>query len=822
MSAAGCVMTRPLRRLRRAPLFTAVALVTLAVGIGANTALFSVVYAVLLKPLPFDEPDRLVGVWHTAPGMNIPRLEMGPAFYLTYRDGNRVFERLGLWASRSASLTGVGDPERVPVMMVTDGTLPALRVTPMLGRIFTREDDSPGSPERVILTYAYWQRKFGGDPGILGRSLKLDDRPREVIGVLPEGFDVLGSDAAMLLPLRFDPAEVFIGNFAYQGVARLKSGVTIQAANEDITRLIPRVIERFPLPPGFSPDMLKQIKLGPDVHPLEADVVGDVGRVLWVLLGAVGLVLLIACANVANLFLIRAEARQQELAIRSALGARPSRLAAALFAESVALALAGGAVGVGLAWGGLRALVRLAPAGLPRLGEIGISLPVLAFTLAVSVFAGLLFGLMPVLRFASPRLAALKDGGRSVSEGRERHRARSALVVAEVALALILLVASGLMVRTFIRLRSVDPGFARPEQVLTLRLSIPSGMVRDADLTARTFEQVLRRLEQVPGVTSVGLASSMTMDGNTDNEPLFLEDFPDPAGKMPAIRRVKWIGPNHFETLGTRFVAGRSFGWSELYNVAPVALISENLARVYWRRPADAVGRRIRLMPKDEWRQIIGVVADEHDDGVARPAPTVVYLPFLLKDFWGAPRFVQRNMGFAVRSTRLASPGFMREIQQAVWGVNPSLPLASVRTLDEILSRSMAQTSFALIMLGTAAGVALLLGIVGIYGVIAYIAAGRTREIGIRVALGAQPGDVSALFVRHGLALTAAGVAIGLAGAAAVTRLMRALLFGVSPTDVATFAGVIVAVGSVAALATWLPARRAARVDPVVALRTDV
>jgi putative ABC transport system permease protein len=809
------------RRVRRSPLFTVVALVTLAVGIGANAALFSVVYAVLLKPLPFDEPARLVGIWHTAPGINIPRLEMGPAFYLTYRDGSRVFERLGLWANRAVSLTGVGDPERVPVMMVTDGTLPTLGVAPFLGRTFTREDDSPQTPERVILTYAYWQRKFGSDRAILGRHLVVDGKPREVIGVLPEGFDFLGSDAAMLLPLRFNPAEVFVGNFAYQGVARLKPGVTLEAANRDVARLIPLVTERFPLPPGFSVDTLRQIRLGPDVHPLAADVIGDVGGVLWVLLGAVGLVLLIACANVANLFLIRAEGRQQELAVRSALGAGPGRLARGLFSESVALAVAGGAFGVGLAWAGLRVLVRLAPAGLPRAGEIGISPVVLLFTLVVSVLAGLLFGLMPVLKFASPRLAALKDGGRSASEGRERHRARSALAVAEIALALILLVASGLMVRTFISLRHVDPGFSNPEQVLTLRLSIPAPTTPGAELTARTFEQVIRRLEQVPGVTSVGMSSSMTMDGNTDNEPLFFEDFPEPAGKMAAIRRVKWISPKHFETMGTRFVAGRGFGWADLYNLTPVVVVSENLARLHWARPADAVGRRVRLMPKDEWREIVGVVADERDDGVARPAPAVVYLPFLLKDFWGEPRFVQRSMGFAVRSTRLASPGFMHEIQEAVWGVNPTLPLASVRTLEEILSRSMAQTSFALVMLGIAAGVALLLGVVGIYGVIAYIATQRTREIGIRIALGAQRADVSRLFVRHGLVLTAAGVGIGVAGAVGVTRLMGALLFGVSPVDLATFVTVAVALAAVAALATYLPARRAARVDPIVALRSD-
>ncbi|HEY3383341.1 MAG TPA: ABC transporter permease [Vicinamibacterales bacterium] len=812
---------RMLRRLLRTPLFTVVALLTLGVGIGANAALFSVVYGVLLKPLPFNEPDRLVGVWHTAPGMSADLMQQGPAFYLTYRDENRTFEQIGLWADRAASVTGAGDPERVQTLMVTDGTLQAVRVKPAMGRIFDRADDTPGSPERIILTFAYWQRKFGGDRSIVGRPLTIDGRPREVIGVLPPSFKFLRSNPAILIPLQFNRAEVFIGNFAYQGVARLKPGVTLEQANADIARMIPLVVERFPLPNGFTRKMLDEVRLGPNVRPLSIDVVGDVGRVLWVLFGMVGIVLLIACANVANLFLVRAEGRQQELAIRSALGADRWRIARELLSESVTLGLAGGVIGAGLAWAAVRLLVKVAPDGLPRLEEIAIDPVVLAFTLAISLVAGLLFGLIPVVKFSAPRIAALKDGGRSASDSRERHRLRSTLVVAEVALAMVLLISSGLMVRTFVALRSVDPGYSRADEVLTLRITIPKAMVSSPELTVRMHEQVARNISQVAGIISVGLSSSVTMDGNTDNDPIFFEDFPLRPGQMPKMHRYKWIGPAYAETMGNKVVAGRTLTWADIYNRTPAALISENLARQQWKTAGAAIGRRIRSTPADPWREIVGVVGDERDDGVSQPAPTTVYWPMLVDSMFGQKDYVQRSQAYAIRSKRLNSLGFMKELQQAVWAVNPGLPLANVRTLNELRAESMAQTSFMLAMLAIAASVALLLGIVGIYGVIAYIAAQRTREVGIRMALGAQRSDVSRLFLRHGLALTGVGLLVGIGVALALTRLMATMLFGIGPTDPLTYVAVSGGLGAVALMATYLPARRASRVDPVVALRSN-
>jgi predicted permease len=814
-------MGRILRGFLKSPLFTIVALVTLAVGIGGNTALFSVVYGVLLKPLPFDEADRLVGLWHEAPGINSARLGMGPAFYFTYREEARAFERFGLWADRTVTLTGAGEPERVGAGMVTEGTLPTLRVPMFLGRAFTPGDEMPGAPGRVILSHGYWQRKFSGDRGVVGRQLVVDGRPREVIGVLPASFARLYPDQAVLLPLQFDPAEAFVGNFSYPAVARLKRGVDIEAANRDVARMIPLVVERFPLPPGFTREMLADARLGPRLRPMADDVIGDVGRVLWLLFGAVGLVLLIACANVANLFLVRAEGRQQEIAIRSALGAGGGRIAASLLAESVTLGLAAGVVGIGLAWAGLRALVRLAPTGLPRLNEVGLDPAVLLFAVAISALAGALFGLVPVLKFATPRLAALKDGGRAASAGRERHRARSVLAVAEIALAVILLVGAGLLVRTFVMLRGVAPGFERPEEVLTFRLSVPEAVAPDAGRTARTYEQIVQGLAAVPGVTAAGLSSSITMDGLDDTEPLLLEDFPNPPGRMPVMRRYKWVAEGYFGAMGNPIVAGRDFTWEEIHRAAPVGIISENLARQYWKHPSEALGRRMRCLENEPWRTIVGVVGAERDDGVAQEAPAIVYWPMRMSNFWGAPEWVQRSMGVVVRSARLDSPDFVREVQRAVWKVNPSLPLADVRTLAAVQSRSMAQTSFALAMLGIAAAVALLLGVVGIYGVIACISAQRTREIGIRVALGAEPRLVSGLFVRQGVKLTAIGLVVGVAGAAALSRVMRALLFEVSPLDPATFAAVAAGLGGISVLAAYLPARRAARLDPVRALRSD-
>ena len=426
-----------------------------------------------------------------------------------------------------------------------------------------------------------------------------------------------------------------------------------------------------------------------------------------------------------------------------------------------------------------------------------------------------------MIKFATPHLAgALKEGGRLSSASRGRHRARNTLVVVEIGLAVVLLVASGLMIRTFQAMRKVDPGFGRPAEVLTFRVSVPDTLIADPAQTAQILEQIVRRLEQVPGVSSVGLASSITMDGNNSNDPVFVEGMPE-SDKLPPIRRFKAVGQNYFHTMQTRLVAGREITWADIHARTPVVMVSENFAREYWKEPAAALGKRIRETPSNPWRTIVGIVADTRDDGVVRPAPAVIYLPLALQNFGDEKVMVFRNMAYAIRTSRLNSPTLLKEVQQAVWSVNGNLPVARVRTLEEIQSDSMAQTSFALVMLSIAAGVALVLGIVGIYGVISYIATQRTREIGIRIALGAARADVSRLFLRHGFALAVVGIAIGIIAAAFVTRVMSTLLFGVSSIDVLTYACVAFGLGGTALLASYLPALRAARVNPAEALRWE-
>ncbi|HKN62684.1 MAG TPA: ABC transporter permease [Candidatus Acidoferrales bacterium] len=812
-----------LRRLRRAPMFTAITLVTLAVGIGANTAIFSVLEGVLLKPLPYAHPSELVGVWLTAPRLNFVDLSLSPSDYFIFREQSRVFQDVGLYDGDDVSVTGVVEPERAHVVRVTDGVLPILGVQPMLGRVFTAADDAPSSPKTVVLTYGYWRRKFGADPSVIGRTLILDGESHQIIGVMPQKFQFLDySDLSFFLPRQPDRNKAHLGNFSHLGIARLKPGATLEQASTDVARMLPIVIQSFPAPPGFSIELFKQAGIAPNLRPLKRDVVGDVGKLLWVLMGSIGLVLLIACANVANLLLVRSEGRQQELTIRAALGASRGRIAAELLFESLIIGLFGSALGLALAYGALRFLIALAPTGLPRLAEIGIDFPVLLFTLVVSLLASLLFGSIPVLKYAGAQAGTgLREGGRTLSQSRGRHRARNTLVVVQVGLAFVLLICSGLMIRTFRALTHVNPGFVAPADVQTFDVSIPDAEVKDAEPVLRMEEAIMRKIAAIPGVTSVGLATVIPMSNDQWQDPIFAQDHSYTEGEIPPLRRFKFASPELFETLGIPLIAGRNLTWAETYNRIPVALISENFAREYWGSPSNALGKQIRTSSKDDWREIVGVVGDVRDNGVNEEAPASVYWPIFLKNFESNPVEIRRDISFVIRSPRAGSESLMKEVRGAVWSVDANLPLANVRTLDYYYTKSMARTSFTLVMLGIAGGMALLLGTVGLYGVIAYSVSQRTREIGIRMALGAQQKELTGMFVRQGLWLAAGGVACGIVVAIAAVRLMSSLLFHVSPGDPVTYGAVSIGLIATAALASYLPSRRAAAVDPVEALRAE-
>lgn len=817
-------LRRILRRLWRAPVFTAVTVVILAVGIGATTAIFSIVNSILLQPLPYAHPEELVDVRLTAPGLRLQVLTLSTGAYFTFQEENHVFQDIGLYApginsdGERVSITGLGEPMRVPALPVTASVLRILQITPLSGRPFTQADELPGSADTAILTYGYWHSQFGNRPAI-GKTIDVDGKPHTIIGVLPESFRFLdNTELAMLLPMKPERAGRAIYNWDYAGIARLKPGVTLAQASADVARMVDIVGRRL------YPSDLKswsQAQIGPKLQSLKQAVIGGVSKVLWIVMAGIGLLLVIACANLANLLLVRAEGRKEEMAIRVALGASSRRIATEFFSESLVLAVLGSLLGLGLAYGALRILIGVAPASLPRLNEVGIDGKVILFTLAVSVAALLLFGSAPALQYAGAGFGSrLREGGRSMSESRARKRLRSLLVIVQVALALVLLVSSGLMIRTFRALTRVNPGFLRPSEVQTFRVYIPDTLVKDPMDVIRLDEAISHKLEAIPGVSSVGISRNLPMDESQWGGPIAAEGRVYAPGENPPRTRFGFLAPGFLKTLGIPLVAGRDFTWSDIYNEPPVVMVSENFARQYWANPASALGKHIREVKN--WREIIGVVADVRQDGVDKEAPVSVYWPILTFEIDGNPAAgVRRQLAFAIRCQRPGLESFENEVRYAVRSVAPNLPLFEMHTLNYYYTRSMARTSFTLMILAIAAGVALFLGAVGLHGVIAYSVVLRRHEIGIRMALGAQKRDALKLVVGDGLILTFLGISIGIVVALGLTRFLSSLLYGVKPADPLTFAAVSFFVMSVAFFASYAPGRAAAKVDPAKTLRDE-
>ena len=816
------------RRLGRSPGFAITVVLTLAIGIGANTAVFSVLNSVLLRPLPYPDSQQLVSLHLNAPGAPglaefRSELRLSASMYLTFARHNRVFQSVGVWGPGTASITGIAKPEQVDTAQISGGVLETLNVPALQGQWLTAADQDSHSLGRVMLSYGYWQRRFGGDPGVVGRSIIVNSQSRVIAGVMPRGFKIVNYDFDLLVPEGFDPTNERLAGFAYRGIARMRPGVALSQANADMARMLNVWMNSWTNGPGSDPKWYLRWEISPALQPLKETVVGSVTTVLWAVMATIGVVMLIACTNVANLMLVRADGRQQELAIRSALGAGRWRIARELLAESLALGLLGGAAGVAVAFAGLRLLRGIGPGQLPRLSEISVDAWSIAFTLALSVLCGLFLGAIPALRYLPSRQRHNVLGAtRSASTSREHQRGRDLLVVAQVSMALVLLIGAVLMIRTFMAMRDVDPGFSDGRSLQVMRIDIPETLVRGSMTALQMQNSIIEKLAAIPGVSSVGFAASVPMSGNEPSWDEILVEGKTFEGDNPPMRLYNYVSPGYFHTAGTRFVAGRDFTWTEIYGVRPIGIVSEGLARELWGSPQAAIGKRFHEFQDQPWFEVVGVVQDVRENGVDQVSPATVYWPPLMTDGSAPDKLgAWRDLYFAIRSDRAGTQSFTNEMQQAVWSVNGSLPVANVQTMQDIYSDSMARTSFTLVMLAIAGSMAFALGILGIYGVISYAVSQRTREIGIRMALGAKKSELSWMFVRSALVLTGVGTAVGLGAAAGLMRLMSSLLFGVSSLDPVTFTAVPVALVAAAALASYLPARRAAGVDPVQALRAE-
>ena len=792
------------RMLFKNPGFTAIAILALALGIGANTAIFTVVNSVLFRPLPFPEPDRLVMTYGENASIDEGRVPFCVADFLDWRSQNQVFEHVAAFSDNRFTYTGGQSPEQFHGAWVTADFFEVMKTQPEKGRTFLPDEDQPGHAPVVIVSHSFWQRKLGADPNVIGRQITLNNSPFSIIGVMPPGFTFPERDIELWAVERLDP-PTRRGPFYMWGVGRLAAGATVEQAKAEMDLIARRVQQET----KSTQNDWTFTAVG-----LTERIVGDARPALLILLAAVVFVLLIASANVANLLLARATAREKEIAIRRALGASRARLIRQLLTESVLLAICGGAVGLLLARWGVDLLLALGADEIPRLQEVRIDTTILGFTLLVSMLSGIIFGLAPALQGSKLNLnEMLKEGGRSNSEGSNRRRLRSILVVAEIALSLVLLISAGLMIKSFLRLQNVNPGF-NADNILTMQLSLPRSKYTNANQTTTFFQQLINKVETLPGVESAAISISLPPNNVEVSDNFSIEEHPTPPGENDPSAPILFVSPKYFTTLGVPLLRGRYFTDNDRADAPPVVIINEALARQYF-KDADPVGKRFKEGPAagdNPWMEIIGVVGNVKYTGLDSKEEPAYYMPHL-QNAW-------RFMYLIVRGT--SNPqGLLPAIRSEVWSLDKDLPVARVRTMNELLSESVAQPRLRTMLLGIFAGVALLLAAVGIYGVMSYSVTQRKHELGIRMALGASSGDILKMVVGQGVKLAFAGAVLGLIGAYAATRLLSSLLFNVSTTDTMIFVGIPVLLTVIALLASYIPARRATKVDPIIALRYE-
>jgi putative ABC transport system permease protein len=806
------------RRLWNSPGFSLLCLLTLSVGIGSVVTVFSVVNGVLLDPLPYPESARLVGLWHTAPGLNVKRLPQSKGTYLVYSQQGQDFADIAIYRDLAVNLTGAEAPERVSGAEVTPSLFRLIGIAPSLGRGPTPEEGRLGAPSVVVLSDKLWRRYFAADPGILGKTVRINGVGREVIGVMPPGFDFPRPQTELWVPMGVDPLNAPLGEFTYTGIGRLAKGVSTTQAQSDLNRMLGDLERRFP--GDDSAPVLAKAGFAAVVRPLRDDVVGDFGKVLWILLGAVGFVLLIACANVANLLIVRGEGRRREMAIRTSLGAARSSLIYGGLAESLLLALTAGVIGLLLAFGGIHLLRILGPAELPRLEEVSLDGRVLLFTAAISLFTSVLFGLLPALRssMTGDLASELKSGGgRTATAGRSRQRARQLLVGVQIALAVILLTGSGLMLRSFLRLVNLNPGF-QVWRILTLKVALPEAQYPDDTSAAQFFQQAVDRLRAVPGITATAVTSSLPLGGSASSSGHEIEGKPIAEGESPPILGVEYVSPGYFQALGIRLIEGRSLERQDEERRTGAVIVNQAAAKRFW--PGQStLGKRLRPadsdLPPDSWYTVVGVVGDVRNRRLTDEPEPMIYYSLLGKK---ADAWIPRQMSFVLR-TSLKPESMTPLVRREIWSIDPNLPLSNISTMEQLFQGDMARLNFAVWMFLIAAVVAMILGAVGIYGFISYLVTQRTPEIGVRMAIGADRRTVRWMILRESLGIFVFGLAIGIVGALGMTRWLKALLFEVSPLDPLTFGLLPLLLMVVVLLASYLPAERATRIDPLKALQ---